>query len=446
MESVINSQTISTTRHRELTDRVNRFQATPTFIRVFILVAAGMFMDAIDVYLASGVSSYMLASKWSTVAQNSTFLSAGFMGLFIGSITAGLVGDIFGRRRAYQLNLLIFGFFTLIEALAPNVIFLIVCRLIAAIGLGTEIVTGYAMINEFAPIKQRGRWCAATSLIANCGAPITMLMCTIIIPRFSWRAMFVISGALALILWYFRRNLPESPRWNINHHNYDEAEETIAMIEGEMKNKGATPADIQATTETTGKNENDRHLTRNMIVAIVAVTAVIVCQYTFTSWVPTLLVQRGIEVTSSLGFSTVMMLGAPVGAFIGTTLVDKVGRKPTIISAFVLAAVLGIAYAYQTSSIGVMVIGFALTACFYVLMAVVVAVYTSELFSTTYRFRGAGIANGISKLVTIGMPYAVAWMLTTVGSTTIFFTIAGMAIVAATVVMIWGPETNQRVI
>ena len=238
MESVINSQTISTTRHRELTDRVNRFQATPTFIRVFILVAAGMFMDAIDVYLASGVSSYMLASKWSTVAQNSTFLSAGFMGLFIGSITAGLVGDIFGRRRAYQLNLLIFGFFTLIGAFAPNMIFLIVCRLIAAIGLGTEIVTGYAMINEFAPIKQRGRWCAATSLIANCGAPITMLMCTIIIPRFSWRAMFVISGALALILWYFRRNLPESPRWNINHHNYDEAEETIAMIEGEMKNKG----------------------------------------------------------------------------------------------------------------------------------------------------------------------------------------------------------------
>ena len=401
MESVINSQTISTIRHRELTDRVNRFQVTPTFIRVFILVAAGMFMDAIDVYLASGVSSYMLASKWSTVAQNSTFLSAGFMGLFIGSITAGLVGDIFGRRRAYQLNLLIFGFFTLIGAFAPNMIILIVCRLIAAIGLGTEIVTGYAMINEFAPIKQRGRWCAATSLIANCGAPITMLMCTIIIPRFSWRAMFVISGALALILWYFRRNLPESPRWN---------------------------------------------LTRNMIVAIVAVTAVIVCQYTFTSWVPTLLVQRGIEVDSSLGFSTVMMLGAPVGAFIGTTLVDKVGRKPTIISAFVLAAVLGIAYAYQTSSIGVMVIGFTLTACFYVLMAVVVAVYTSELFSTTYRFRGAGIANGISKLVTIGMPYAVAWMLTTVGSTTIFFTIAGMAIVAATVVMIWGPETNQRVI
>ena len=128
MESVINSQTISTTRHRELTDRVNRFQATPTFIRVFILVAAGMFRD------------------------------------------------IFGRRRAYQLNLLIFGFFTLIGAFAPNMIFLIVCRLIAAIGLGTEIVTGYAMINEFAPIKQRGRWCAATSLIANCGAPITMLM------------------------------------------------------------------------------------------------------------------------------------------------------------------------------------------------------------------------------------------------------------------------------
>ena len=107
-------------RQQELTTRINQIQVTPTFWRVFALVAVGMFMDAIDVYLASGVSSYLLATKWATVTQNSVFLSVGFMGLFIGSITAGLVGDYFGRRRAYQLNLLIFGLFTLAGAAAPN--------------------------------------------------------------------------------------------------------------------------------------------------------------------------------------------------------------------------------------------------------------------------------------------------------------------------------------
>lgn len=431
-------------RQQELTTRINQIQVTPTFWRVFALVAAGMFMDAIDVYLASGVSSYLLATKWATVTQNSVFLSVGFMGLFIGSITAGLVGDYFGRRRAYQLNLLIFGLFTLAGAAAPNMPVLIGCRLIAAIGLGTEIVTGYAMINEFAPISQRGRWCAATSLIANCGAPITMLLCTLIIPRFSWRAMFVIAGSLALILWYFRRNLPESPRWDINHQRYRQAEATIAQLEAEMAARHLAPAVLEENAATS--YDNDAHLRRNLLVAIVAVTAVIVCQYTFTSWMPTLLVKKHLAVVSSLGFSTVMMLGAPVGALIGTLLVDRVGRKQTIVTAFALSAILGLWYPAQTTASGVMLVGFALTACFYILMAVVVAVYTSELFSTTYRFRGAGVANGISKLVTIGMPYLVAWLLTNVGANVIFVTIAGIAIFAGLVVLFWGPETNRRVI
>lgn len=440
----IKSSTRNAIIERQLTKRINQVQVTPTFERVFVLVAAGMFLDAIDVYLASGVSSYLLASHWSTMTQNSTFLSVGFIGLFIGSLAAGLIGDKFGRCRAYQINLLFFGFFTIISAAAPNMAFLIICRLIASIGLGMEIVTGYALINEFAPIKQRGRWCAATSLIANCGAPITMLMCTVVIPHFTWRAMFVIAGLLALVLWYFRRDMPESPRWGIVHGHYQDAEREISTIEEEMRQRHLAPAAIEDNFDKAA--DNDQHLVRNMFVAIVAVTAVIVCQYTFTSWAPTLLVKRGVTVASSLAFSTVMMMGAPAGALIGTIVVDHVGRKPTIVTTFIMAAIMGMMYGRQTSASGVMIIGFLLTVCFYILMAVVVAVYTSELFSTTYRFRGAGIANGFSKLVTIGMPYMVAWLLKATDVSTIFTVIAGIVLVAAFIVAVMGPETNDKII
>ena len=447
MEQTINQQINDRAKEEQLRTRIDKVQVTPTFKRVFVLVAAGMFLDAIDVYLASGVSSYLLKEKWSTLALNSTFLSVGFLGLFIGSITAGLVGDFFGRKKAYQLNLIVFGFFTLIGAFAPNMMFLIACRLIASIGLGTEIVTGYAMINEFAPVKQRGRWCAMTSFVANCGAPITLLLCTILIPLFTWRVMFIISGSLALILWYFRRSLPESPRWNITHGNYGAAEDTISEIEMEMKENGIKPEHTdEEVIDYTKANEMDNHFIRNLFVAIIAVTATIVCQYTFTSWVPTLLVKQGIDIVSSLGFSTVMMIGAPVGAFIGAMIVDRVGRKPTIVAAFVSAAILGVMYGHETTAIGVMINGFLLTTCFYILMASVVAVYTSELFSTRYRFRGAGVANGISKLVTVGMPYAVAWMLTVTDSGMIFTTIGIFAFIAGAVVFLFGPETNNKII
>lgn len=446
MDEITNSKRMTDNENVEqLKIRMNQIQPTKTFYKIFILVSAGMFLDAIDIYLASGVSSYLLETKWSTLQLNSIFLAVGFFGLFLGSVFAGLVGDFFGRKKAYQLNLLVFGSFTLIGSFAPNIFFLIVCRLIASIGLGTEIVTGFAMINEFAPVKSRGKWCAMTSCIANCGAPITMLMCTLLIPLFSWRIMFVISGASALVLWYFRRSLPESPRWSITHGRMQEAQGVIEKLESEM-DKQDTKKEIIGKNKQGEKatKEINNHFQRNLFVAIFAVSATIICQYTFTSWVPTLLVRQGINIVSSLGFSTIMMLGAPIGAFLGSQLVDRVGRKPTIVTAFMLAAILGIVYSQQKSVTMVMVIGFFLTTFFYILMASVVGVYVSELFTTKYRFRGAGIANGISKLIAVGMPLVVAWLLSVSNSMMIFVIISIFAMVAACIVYFFGPETNNQ--
>jgi putative MFS transporter len=179
---------------QDIISRVDRAHETPMFHRIVALVAAGMLMDSIDVYIGSAVASSALATHWSTVAQNSTFMSAGFLGLLVGSLLAGFVGDLKGRRVAYQINLLLFGGFTFLGAFAPNMAVLSLCRLGAGLGLGAEIVTGFAMVNEFAPMNRRGHWCAIVSLVANCGVPIAMLLCAWIIPRWSWRPLFVAIG------------------------------------------------------------------------------------------------------------------------------------------------------------------------------------------------------------------------------------------------------------
>lgn len=198
---------------QDIISRMDRAHETPMFHRIVTLVAAGMLMDSIDVYIGSAVASSTLATRWSTVAQNSTFMSAGFLGLLVGSLLAGFVGDLKGRRVAYQINLLLFGGFTFLGAFAPNMAVLSLCRLGAGLGLGAEIVTGFAMVNEFAPMNRRGHWCAIVSLVANCGVPIAMLLCAWIIPRWSWRPLFVAIGLVAAIIWWLRRDIPESPRW-----------------------------------------------------------------------------------------------------------------------------------------------------------------------------------------------------------------------------------------
>ncbi|MCI1987111.1 MAG: MFS transporter [Lactobacillus sp.] len=415
---------------------MNYAKESPLFYKVFTLAGIGIFLDAADVYMASAINTAMMADKFATVAQGSMFLSAGFLGLFVGSLLAGYIGDFYGRRRSYQFNLLLFGVFTFISAFMPSITWMIACRFFAAVGLGAEIVTGYAVVNEFAPVNRRGFWSGMIAIVANAGAPITLLIATFMVPNVGWRSMFIVMGIAAIILWFARHNFPESPRWLIARGRQAEAQEIVDQL------------NVNGMYEITEKNEDERRVKvsfgRGVFVASVAVGAALLCQYTFTSWVPTLLVRRGISIFSSIGFSAVMMLGAPIGATIGTVLVERTGRKKLIVTTFCATAILGIAYAYETTTIGTIINGLLLTTTFYILMASVISVYTNELFETKYRFRGAGIANAVAKLLNVLMPTAVAFLITQVSPSAIFYGIAAMAVIAAAVVGFFGPETTAK--
>ena len=425
----------------DIISRMDRAHETPMFHRIVALVAAGMLMDSIDVYIGSAVASSALSTHWSTVAQNSTFMSAGFLGLLVGSLLAGFVGDLKGRRVAYQINLLLFGGFTFLGAFAPNMAVLSLCRLGAGLGLGAEIVTGFAMVNEFAPMNRRGHWCAIVSLVANCGVPIAMLLCAWIIPRWSWRPLFVGIGLVAAVIWWLRRDIPESPRWLAVHGRYDEADAIVKQLEA----NGSEPETATAKADTNStRNAGGRSLGICLLVAIVAVSATNVCSYAFTSWVPTILVKRGINLSSSLTTSTLMMLGAPVGCLIGSLLIDRIGRKRTIVPAFLFTGVFGMLYAFQSSTTGAIIVGFLLMMCLYVLMASVVAVYAPELFATKVRFRCVGVANAIAKLLNVLMPMVVGWMLTALGATSIFVSISVIALASMLIVGFFGAETAQK--
>ena len=396
---------------QDIISRMDRAHETPMFHRIVTLVAAGMLMDSI------------------------------FLGLLVGSLLAGFVGDLKGRRVAYQINLLLFGGFTFLGAFAPNMAVLSLCRLGAGLGLGAEIVTGFAMVNEFAPMNRRGHWCAIVSLVANCGVPIAMLLCAWIIPRWSWRPLFVAIGLVAAIIWWLRRDIPESPRWLAVRGRYDEADAIVKQLEA----NGSEPIDAAAKADTSDtRNAGGRSLGICLLVAVVAVAATNVCSYAFTSWVPTILVKRGINLSSSLLTSTVMMLGAPVGCLIGSLLIDRIGRKGTIVPAFLFTGVFGLMYAFQTSTVSAIIVGFLLMMCLYVLMASVVAVYAPELFATKVRFRCVGFANAVAKLLNVLMPMVVGWMLTSLGATSIFVAISAIAIASMLIVGFFGAETAQK--
>ena len=129
--------------------------------------------------------------------------------MVIGAWFAGIFGDRYGRRYCYRVNLLLFAIPSLAAVWAPSMDWLIVARFFMGIGMGAEIVIGFATLSEFVPPLQRGRWGAALSTIMNSAVFVSALTGYLIIPTIGWRWMFGVVGICALIVWVFRQALPE---------------------------------------------------------------------------------------------------------------------------------------------------------------------------------------------------------------------------------------------
>src|ERR1700756_1171387 len=227
--------------------RLDRLPVGPFHRRIMLLVGIGMVFDGFDIYLAGSVLGVVLKTGFSTLPQNATFISLTFVGMMLGSFGTGFLGDRFGRRFTYQFNLLVFGLASLAAAFAPDMMALIACRLVMGLGRGAENVVGYATMTEFVPARSRGKWSGFTTVCVVMGLPISPLVASLIIPQFGWRAMFVLGGIGALIVWYLRKSLPESPRWLGAKGRTAEAEALMLAIEREAAQGRALPAPAAAS-------------------------------------------------------------------------------------------------------------------------------------------------------------------------------------------------------
>jgi MFS transporter, putative metabolite:H+ symporter len=428
--------------------RLDRLPISPFHYRVLGLVSAGMFLDAFEIYLAGGVLAALVKSGWSDLAHNGWFISITFAGMMVGAWWAGIFGDRYGRRFSYQLNLLIFGLASLAGAAAPSIEWLIAARFVMGVGLGAEIVVGYVTLSEFVPPLQRGRWGSALSAITNSALFVSAFAGLLIIPQFGWRWMFVITGVGALIVWYLRRALPESPRWLESKGHLVEAERVLGAIEAEVGRGSPLPPATDQPTPVLPQQSikalfEGAMLSRTIVgsLILIAINTVI---YGFVAWVPTFLVKQGMSIVSSLGFTTLMSLGGPVGALAGMWLGDRVGRKPVLVGFSLATIVLGFIYPFAPSQALLSLVGFALVTCVYVMVAVAWALYVPELFPTEIRMRGAGFCNTMGRLMTIITPQIVPVIFVRSGVLGVVGMLAALLLIAAIAVAFFGIETRQQ--
>ncbi len=454
--------------------RLDRLPISSFHRRIFWLIGAGMFFDGYDLYVGTTVLGATLQSKFSTLPQNAQFISLTFLGMTIGSLVTGFLGDRFGRRFTYQFNLIIFGLASLAAAFAPNMETLNILRFVMGLGLGAEIVVGYSTLTEFVPPQSRGRWLAFMAFLVVSGLPVTTLLGNLIIPAFQsggamfalggsgggvlvaiggeslgWRMMFVIAGVGSLIVWYLRKKLPESPRWLESKGRTAEAETLMQAIEKETATAGALPppakpAPIAAFNL---KSLISPQLLPSMVVGSVVLICVNTLIFGFVVWLPQFFVQQGLTITRSFAYTLVIVLGSPIGCAIGAFCADYFGRRPSIIGSSVLVIVFGAIYATfgaATSPALILSVGFLLIVSIYVQVAILFGVYTPELFPTEVRLRANGICNTLGRAATIVSPFIVLSLFQNYKVAGVLALMTGLLIVQIIVVYLWGVEPRSR--
>ena len=428
--------------------RLDRLPISSFHRRILWLIGGGMFLDSFDIYLAGGVLGALVKSGWSSIPLNAAFLSATFAGMLIGAFSAGVLGDAKGRKFTYQFNLAIFGIASFVGAFSPNMIFLIVARFFMGLGLGAEIVVGYGSIGEFIPPAVRGKWSAYLSLMTNSALFVSTFLGYLIIPTIGWRVMFAIVGVGALVVWVIRKKMPESPRWLESKERFEEAEAILRVAEAESARGAPLPPVASSERMVTHKTSlidlfRPRQL-RRILVAIMVQIAINFVIYGFIVWVPTFLVKQGLGVSSSLGYTTLMSLGGPVGAIVGVFIADRLGRKNGLIIVSILAAIVGWLYGNSTTVEMATLLGFALFTLTYLMVTLGIATYTPELFATENRMRANGVASCAGRITGILAPQLVVVLFAAGGVKQVLMVIVGVLLVMTAVLAAFGIETNRR--
>jgi MFS transporter, putative metabolite:H+ symporter len=428
--------------------RLDRLPISSFHWRMLGLVAGGMFLDGFEIYLGAAVLSALIKSGWSDLAHNAQFVSFTFAGMVLGAWLAGILGDRYGRRFSYQTNLLIFGIASLAGACAPNMTWLIVARFVMGIGMGAEIVVGYVTVSEFVPPAQRGRWGSGLSALTNTALFVSALLGYLIIPNYGWRWMFVIVGVGAMIVWYLRKKMPESPRWLESKGRYEEAEQALCAIEREVALKHTLPP-VSSVPTVLVKNRSftalfSKDLIRRTFVGTVILIVLNTVIYGFIAWIPSFMAKSGMSVVTSLGFATLMSLGGPVGALIGMFAGDRLGRKRGILLFSVITLLLGAIYPNVTAPALVALVGFGLVAAIYAMVAFAWALYVPELFPTDLRMRGSGFCNTVGRMMTVLTPYLVVYLYAHSQVSGVVVAMLALLVFQIIVVAIFGIETRGR--
>ncbi|MBV8652090.1 MAG: MFS transporter [Alphaproteobacteria bacterium] len=439
--------------------RLDRLPGTRSIWTMVLLLSLGGWFELYDLFFTAYVGPGLVRSGLfsSTTASFfgmsglASFVAATFTGLFIGTMVFGFVADRFGRRSIFTFSLIWYTAATVTMAFQTSADTINLWRLIAGIGIGVELVTIDTYLAELVPKDMRGRAFAFNQAVQFSVVPVVAFLAWYLVPLSpmgfdGWRWVVLIGAFGAVCVWFIRLGLPESPRWLAQRGRFAEAEQIVARLEAKVATEYGKPLPPQPMPHreeaSVGLGEifTPQYRGRTIMLMVFNFFQTIGF-YGFANWVPTLLIAKGITVTTSLEYAFIIAIANPVGPLLGMAIADRVELKWIIAGSAVGIAVFGVLFSQQQSMAMLILFGVLITLannC----MSFSFHGYQSELFPTRVRARAVGFVYSWSRLSAIFTSFMIAFFLRDFGVTGVFTFIALSMAVVVIAIGGFGPRTR----
>ena len=450
----------------DIAARLDRLPSSRAVWSIVVLISLGCVFEFYDLFFTAYVAPGMIEGGLFTpeslgafadlkvirVAGFGTFVFSTFAGLWFGVVAFGQAADRFGRKAVFTASLVWYCVCTAIMAFQQSGFWLNIWRLIAGVGFGVQLITVDTYIAELVPRQLRGRAFSVNQFISFSVVPVVALLAWLLVPQKpfgfdGWRWVVLLGSAGALIVWALRAGIPESPRWLASQGRLQQADAIVAALEikvaAEIHSTLPPPAPTMVEPRGSARLADiftARYRGRTLMLSVFN-AAQVIGFYGFNSWIPTLLIARGINVTRGLEYAFIIALSQPIGPLLGGFFADRIERKHQIIAGLSGMAVMMAAFAVATAPIALIAIGIAFTLAANV-MSFAYHGYQAELFPTRIRSRAVGFVYSWSRIAAALSGLIIGTLLHGGGVPAVALFIGGAMIVGIAVIGIFGPATN----
>jgi putative MFS transporter len=450
----INTLVASDTRALNLPQRMERLPLTSYQRKIFLIIATAWLFDSMDLAMMTFVLAPIAKAFTLSPAQTGFLGSASLAGMALGASLAGMLADRIGRKAVFQWSMVVWGLAALLCAVAPDYTFLLAARFILGFGMGAEFPIAQSMVSEIIPAHSRGKYIALLEGFWPLGFILAGIVALLVVPLGGWRWVFVCTGLPAAYVLVIRRKVPESPRWYEAKGHMKEAEATMEYVETQVEKAYGKPLPAPLANGIPDEVDQGRFSLVELFTKQYRMRTVMVWTlwffallgyYGITTWMGKLLVDKGFAIQKSIEFVLLMSLFGVPGFFSAAYLVEKLGRKPSVMGYVLLSGVTAYFYGKAVTTQDLIIAGAFMQFFFFGMWSVLYA-YTPELFPTRARATGCGTASGMGRIGALTGPMLIPAIISSYGMEAVFTLGAGAFVIAALNVFVLGPETKGKVL